>query len=78
MEWLDEKWTEPGGGKVASGGGFYHLSFRSLSSGNCARATASYEYIAREGEYAGDEESMSRCSPTSRRLASLSPFGLRP
>jgi hypothetical protein len=57
MDWLDRNSPVPGGGKASSGDGFYHLSFRSGSRGNGSCARASYEYIAREGEYAeGDRD----------------------
>jgi hypothetical protein len=57
MDWLDTKSPVPGGGKAASGGRFYHLSFRSGSRANGACARASYEYVAREGQYAdGDRD----------------------
>jgi hypothetical protein len=52
MDWLDKKSPVPGGGKAASGGRFYHLSFRSGSRASGACARASHDYIAREGEYA--------------------------
>jgi hypothetical protein len=55
MEWLDTKSPESGGGHAASGGRFYHLSFRSGSRANGACARASYEYVAREGPYAGGD-----------------------
>jgi hypothetical protein len=57
MNWLDTKSPEPGGGTAASGGHFYHLSFRSGARASGACAHASYDYIAREGEYAnGDRD----------------------
>lgn len=55
MDWLYEKSFEPGGGKAASGGSSYHLSFRSGSRGSGSCAHASYDYITREGEYADDD-----------------------
>ena len=55
MEWLYETSIEPGGGKAASGGSSYHLSFRSGSRGIGSCAAASYEYITREGGYADDD-----------------------
>jgi hypothetical protein len=55
MDWLYEKSIEPGGGKVASGGSSYHLSFRSGTRGSGSCAHASYEYITRGGEYADDD-----------------------
>ena len=55
MNDLYEKSPWPGGGKAASGGSSYHLSFRSGSRGNGSCAVASYEYITREGEY-GDAD----------------------
>jgi MobA/MobL family protein len=57
MDWLDKKSPVPGGGTAASGGRFYHLSFRSGSRASGACARASHDYIAREGEYAnGDRD----------------------
>jgi len=55
MDWLDRKSPEPGGGKASNGGRFYHLSFRSGSRASGACARASYDYVTREGEYAGDD-----------------------
>jgi hypothetical protein len=55
MEWLFDKSIWPSGGKAATGGRFYHLSFRSGSRGTGACAGASYEYITREGEYANED-----------------------
>jgi MobA/MobL family len=55
MDWFDAKSPVPGGGGAASGGRFYHVSFRSGSRGNGACAKASYDYITREGEYGHGE-----------------------
>jgi MobA/MobL family len=55
MDWFDAKSPVPGGGSAASGGRFYHVSFRSGSRGNGACAQASYDYITREGEYGHGE-----------------------
>ena len=52
MDWLDQKSPVPGDGGAAQGGSFYHLSVRSGSRASGACARASYEYVAREGEYA--------------------------
>jgi hypothetical protein len=55
MEWLDRKSPEPGGGEAPNGGRFYHFSVRSGSRASGACASASYEYVTREGEYAGGD-----------------------
>ena len=55
MDWLDRKSPVPGGGRASNGGRFYHLSFRSGSRASGACARASYEYVTREGEYAGGD-----------------------
>jgi hypothetical protein len=55
MDWLDRKWPEPGGGRASNGGRFYHFSVRSGSRASGACASASYEYITREGEYGEGE-----------------------
>jgi hypothetical protein len=52
MDWLAQKSPIPGGAGAAGGGSFYHLSVRSGSRASGACAKASYEYVAREGEYA--------------------------
>jgi hypothetical protein len=41
----------PRGGSAASGGSFYHLSFRSGSRGSGASAKSACDYITRTGEY---------------------------
>jgi len=57
MDWFDRESPEPGGGRASNGGRFYHFSVRSGSRGTGACASASYEYITREGEYAnGDRD----------------------
>ena len=57
MDWFDAEIAVPGGGRAASGGRFYHVSFRSGSRGNGACARASHDYITREGEYGhGDRD----------------------
>ena len=55
MDWFDRKPPEPGGGRASNGGRFYHLSVRSGSRASGACAKASYEYVTREGEYAGGD-----------------------
>ena len=57
MDWFDQKSPTPGSGKASNSDRFYHLSFRSGSRANGACARASYEYVAREGQYAdGDRD----------------------
>ena len=52
MDLVDWKPEIPGGGRAtASGGGFYHVSFRSGSRANGSCASAAHEYITRSGEY---------------------------
>ncbi len=55
MDWFDRESREPGGGGASNGGRFYHFSVRSGSRASGACASASYEYITREGEYAGGD-----------------------
>jgi hypothetical protein len=55
MDWFDRESPEPGGGRASNGGRFYHFSVRSGSRATGACASASYEYITREGEYAGGD-----------------------
>jgi hypothetical protein len=55
MDRLDRKSPDPGGGRASNGGRFYHFSFRSGSRASGACARASYEYVTREGEFAGDD-----------------------
>ena len=52
MELLDYKPDLPGGGRAPSGGGFYHLSFRSGSRGGGASAKSACDYVVREDQYA--------------------------
>ena len=54
MELLDQKPTL-GGGAARSGGGLYHLSFRSGSRAGGASARATYEYVTRQDEYGGPD-----------------------
>jgi MobA/MobL family protein len=57
MDWFDRESPEPGGGRASNGGRFYHFSVRSGSRATGACASAWYEYITREGEYAnGDRD----------------------
>jgi hypothetical protein len=51
MEWFDRYPDVPGGGRASGSGSFYHLSFRSGSRAGGACAGASYDYVAREGEF---------------------------
>jgi hypothetical protein len=45
----------PGGGPARASGGCFHLSFRSGSRGGGASAASAYDYVAREGEYDGED-----------------------
>ena len=51
MERLDQK-PSLGGGAARSGGGLYHLSFRSGSRVAGASAGSAYEYVTRQDESA--------------------------
>ena len=50
-KFLDRAIEPPGGGRAASGGSFYHISFRSGSRSRGSCAVSAHDYIAREGEY---------------------------
>lgn len=54
MELLDQK-PSLGGGAARSGGGLYHLSFRSGSRASGASARAAHEYVTRQDEYGGPD-----------------------
>lgn len=57
MDWLDGRSPAPGGGNAASGGSFYHVSFRSGSRASGASARSAHNYITREAEYGeGDRD----------------------
>jgi hypothetical protein len=57
MDIFDRHIAPPGGGPAASGGIFYHVSFRSGSRATGASAKSAHNYIAREGEYGeGDRD----------------------
>lgn len=50
-KWLDRTIAPPGSGRAASGGSFYHVSFRSGSRAKGSCALSAHDYITREGEY---------------------------
>ncbi|MGB7217928.1 MAG: MobA/MobL family protein [Vicinamibacterales bacterium] len=57
-KFLDRTIAPPGGGRAASGGSFYHVSFRSGSRSRGSCAASAHDYIAREGEYEGAERDL--------------------
>lgn len=52
MEWFEHNPPPPSGGRVSSGGGCYHLSFRSGSRARGSCAGAAHDYVTRSEEYA--------------------------
>src|SRR5207244_8715612 len=55
MSWVKHRPTVPGGAARSSGGGFYHLSFRSGSRAGGSCAKAAHAYVTRTGEYEGPD-----------------------
>ena len=59
-KWLDRTIAPPGGGRAASGGSFYHVSFRSGSRAMGSCALSAHDYITREGEYGPERDRRAR------------------
>src|SRR3989442_8420524 len=55
MGWVKHRPLVPGGAARSSGGGFYHLSFRSGSRAGGSCAKAAHAYVTRTGEYEGPD-----------------------
>ena len=51
MDLLESRSQLPGGGHATSGGGFYHLSFRSGSRATGVSARSGFEYVTRADRY---------------------------
>ena len=55
-KWREDGRVPPGGGRAASSGSFYHVSFRSGSRASGSCAVSAHDYITREGEYGPERD----------------------